>query len=145
MPANDGYLTITPAIRVPLSELRFQMSRSSGPGGQNVNKLNTRVQMWWDLGPLTVLPEDVRTRFLAQNANRLTKEGSLLLECQEFRTQLANRTACLDQLADLIRRALVRPKKRRPTKPTRGSRERRMQAKREQSQKKSGRRFRPGD
>lgn len=144
MPASDPFLTVTPAIRVPHAELRFQMSRSSGPGGQNVNKVNTRVQMWWDFAESAVLPEDVRTRFLAQNGTRITKEGSLLLECQEFRTQLANRKACLDELATLIRRALVRPKKRRPTKPTRGSKERRLKAKKERSQRKSERRYRPG-
>jgi ribosome-associated protein len=143
--AGDQFLTINPAIRIPLSELRFQMSRSSGPGGQNVNKLNTRVQMWWDLRESTALPEDVRGRFLAQNATRLTKEGSLQLDCQEFRTQLANRKACLDELSELIRRALVRPKKRRPTKPTRGSQERRLQAKRERSRQKSSRQFRHGE
>jgi ribosome-associated protein len=144
MPAGDAFLTVNPAIRVPHSELRFQMSRSSGPGGQNVNKVNTRVQMWWDLAASTALPEDVRARFLAQNATRINKDGSLQLDCQEFRTQLANRKACLDELADLIRQALVRPKKRRPTKPTRGSRERRLQAKKEQSHRKSERRYRPG-
>lgn len=138
-------LKITPAIEIPYSELRFQMSRSSGPGGQNVNKVNTRVQMWWELAASTALPLDVRARFLAQNATRLTKEGSLQLECQEHRTQLANRKACLDELATLVRRALVAPKKRHKTKPTRGSKERRLSAKRERSQQKSSRRFRHGD
>ncbi len=142
---GEQFLTINPALRIPLSELRFQMSRSSGPGGQNVNKVNTRVQMWWEVAASTVLPEDVRERFLAQNATRITREGCLQLECQEFRTQLANRKACLDELAELVRKALVRPKTRRPTRPTRGSRERRIQAKRERSQQKSSRRFRPGD
>lgn len=142
---GEQFLTVNPAIRVPLAELRFQVSRSSGPGGQNVNKVNTRVQMWWAAADSTALPEDVRGRFLAQNATRITKEGSLQLECQEHRTQLANRKACLDELAELIRRALVRPKKRHATKPTRGSRERRLKAKRERSQQKSSRQFRSED
>ena len=144
MPPGETFLTINPALQIPLAELRFQTSRSSGPGGQNVNKVSTRVQMWWPVVASTALPEGVRERFLAQNATRITREGELLLECQQFRTQLANKKACLDELADLVRKALVRPKRRRPTKPTRGSRERRLQSKREQSQKKSQRRFRPG-
>ncbi|MFV0445903.1 MAG: alternative ribosome rescue aminoacyl-tRNA hydrolase ArfB [Planctomycetaceae bacterium] len=144
MPASESDLIVTPALRIPLSELRFQMSRSSGPGGQNVNKVNTRVQVWWDVEHSTILQDDVRQRFLKQNANRITKEGRLLLESQEFRTQLANRKACLDELGRLVRLALVRPKKRRPTKPTRGSQERRLKAKKEKSQRKSERRFRPG-
>jgi ribosome-associated protein len=144
MPAEQ-FLTVNPAIRIPLSELRVQLSRSSGPGGQNVNKVNTRVQMWWDVGVSTVLPDDVRQRFLAQNATRITKEGSLQLECQEHRTQLANRKACLDELSELVRRALVRPKKRHATRPTRGSKERRLEAKRQRSQQKSSRQYRHDD
>lgn len=144
MPTADPYLTIHPALQIPLSELRFQVSRSSGPGGQNVNKLNTRVQMWWDVQATTVLSEDVRARLITQNPGRLTKAGLLQIESQEHRSQLDNRRACLDELAAIVRRALVRPRRRRPSKPTRGSRERRLQQKREQSQKKSSRRFRPG-
>jgi ribosome-associated protein len=143
MPTTDPYLTITSTVRIPLAELRFQTSRSSGPGGQNVNKLNTRVQMWWDVTTSAALSDEVRKRFLAQNAARLTRAGELQLECQQFRTQLANRRHCLEELTELVRRALVRPKRRKPSRPTRGSRERRLRQKREQSEKKAARRYRP--
>jgi ribosome-associated protein len=143
--SREQHLTINPAVRIPLSELRFQVSRSSGPGGQNVNKVNTRVQLWWDAAESQALPEDARERLRAQNPNRFTREGSLQIECQEFRTQLANRKACLDELAAIVRRALVRPKRRKATRPTRGSKERRLQSKRERSQQKSSRRFRGGE
>lgn len=144
MTSGDGYLDVTPQIRIPLAELRWQMSRSSGPGGQNVNKVNTKVQLWWDLPQSTVLTPEAAARLRAQNPGRVTRDGEFQLECQQFRSQLANRQACLEELATLVRRALVRPKTRRPSKPTRGSKERRLQSKRERSQKKSTRRFRPG-
>jgi ribosome-associated protein len=143
MPSSDTHLAVTRSLQIPLAEIDFQYSRSSGPGGQNVNKLNTRVQMWWDATNSLSLREDVRERFLKQNAGRLTKEGVLQLECQQFRTQLANRTHCLDELAELVRKALVRPKKRRPTRPTKGSKERRLKGKKERSQKKESRRMKP--
>lgn len=144
MPTSDSYLTITSTVRIPLAELRFQTSRSSGPGGQNVNKLNSRVQMWWDVSRSAALSDEVRERLLTQNAARLTKEGELQLECQQYRTQLANRRRCLEELTGLVRQALVRPKRRKPSRPTRGSRERRLQQKRRVSEKKAARRYRPG-
>ncbi|MEZ6067446.1 MAG: alternative ribosome rescue aminoacyl-tRNA hydrolase ArfB [Planctomycetaceae bacterium] len=137
-------LDINERLRIPLADLRFQASRSSGPGGQNVNKVNTRIQMWWNISADTQLPEAAKSRFLAQNAGRLTKEGELLIESQQFRTQIANRQWCLDELARLIRSALVTPRKRRPTKPTRGSQQRRLKSKQERSEKKSRRRYNPG-
>ncbi len=144
MSTTDPYLTITATVRIPLAELRFQTSRSSGPGGQNINKLNTRVQMWWDVTTSAALSDEVRTRFLAQNAARLTRAGELQLECQQFRTQLANRRRCLEELTELVRRALIRPKRRKPSRPTRASRERRLRQKRQQAEKKAARRYRPG-
>jgi ribosome-associated protein len=142
---SEQFLIVSESVRVPLAELRFQFSRSSGPGGQNVNKLNTRIQMWWNVAGSDVLAGDARRRFLDQNATKLTNEGELLIECQQFRTQLANRQWCLDELARLIRRSLVRPKQRRATKPTRGSKERRLKSKQQRSQKKSQRSFRAND
>jgi ribosome-associated protein len=142
MPLDDDRLTVGSRISIPLAEFEFRASRSSGPGGQNVNKVNSRVQMWWDVTRSLSIPEDVRQRFLRQQANRITKEGRLLLDCQQHRTQLANRAGVLSELEKLLHRALVVPKKRRKTKASRGSHERRLQGKRERSEKKAGRRFR---
>ncbi len=136
-------LIIPGKLHIPAAEFDFRASRSSGPGGQNVNKVNTRIQMWWDVTNSPSIPDDVRQRFRQQNRHRLTSDGVLLLESRQHRTQLANRRECVEELTRLLTAALVRPKRRRKTKPTKGSRERRLQAKRELSQKKQSRRFRP--
>jgi ribosome-associated protein len=129
-------LVVNDRVRVPLSEFSFSYARSSGPGGQNVNKVNSKVQMRWRPGESNALPADVSQRFLARNRNRLTEDGDFLITSQRFRDQPRNREDCLERLADLLREASTPPKRRRRTKPTRGSRERRLSDKRQRSDRK---------
>jgi ribosome-associated protein len=129
-------LVVNDRVRVPLSEFSFSYARSSGPGGQNVNKVNSKVQLRWRPSESNALPADVSQRFLARNRNRLTEEGDFLITSQRFRDQPRNRQDCLERLADLLREASTPPKRRRRTKPTRGSRERRLSEKRQRSDRK---------
>lgn len=133
-------LIVNNRIRVPLSEFEFTYARSSGPGGQNVNKVNSKVLLRWPMVASTCLPAEVRERFLARFASRLTTEGELLLTSQRYRDQGRNIQDCLDKLREMIQSVVARPKVRRPTKPTKGSQVRRTTAKRENAQKKQGRR-----
>ncbi len=129
-------------LRVPAVELVEQFSRSSGPGGQGVNTADTRVQLSLDLATTTALDEELRARVLARLASRLS--GTVLtVAASEHRTQLRNRAAARRRLAELLREAVTPPVVRRPTRPTRGSRRRRAEAKTRRSQVKQLRR-RPG-
>ena len=136
-------LTVTDQITIAESELDEQFVRSSGPGGQNVNKTSTAVQLRFDVQGSNSLPADVRARLLRQAANRINSEGVLILEASEYRSQEQNRTAARERLVELVRQASRPPKKRRPTRPSRSARERRLQQKRQRSEKKSRRRFDP--
>lgn len=115
-------------------EISESFIRASGPGGQNVNKVSTAVQIRFDVAHSPSLPEDVRTRLIALARNRLTKEGVLILTAQKYRTQDQNRLDARRRLAELILRATVPPRKRVPTKPTRASKETRLQGKAHRSQ-----------
>lgn len=143
MPVDNGELQVGDVVRIPLTEFEMQVSRSSGPGGQNVNKVNTRVQLWWNLSMTTSLPADALARLKRQCRGRITKEGLLLVSSQEFRTQLANRNACVREIEQVVTKALVPPRRRKPTKPSRGANQRRITAKKQQSEKKQ-RRSKPG-
>jgi ribosome-associated protein len=138
--AADDDIVVGDAIRIPRSELTFQFSRSGGPGGQNVNKVSTRVQMRWNVAASTSLPEDVRRRFQSHNRRRINAEGELLLTSQRYRDQPRNIEDCIENLRELVAAAAVTPRRRRPTKPSAGARRRRLQAKREQSERKQRRR-----
>jgi len=127
-------------VRIPREELEFSFTRSSGPGGQNVNKVNSKAVMRWPASTSPSLPPDIRARFLQHYASRLTNEGELVLTCQTHRDQAQNIEACLGRLRAMIAAVAVAPKKRKKTKPSRGSIERRLQAKRQASEKKTGRR-----
>lgn len=126
-------LTISPTLAIPDDELVERFVRASGPGGQNVNKVATAVELRFDVVNSPSLPEPVRARLLARRDRRLTDEGVLVLSAQRFRTQDRNREDARERLAALIAAVLVPPKKRIATKPTKGSKERRLGAKRERS------------
>ncbi len=126
---------VAPGVRVASSALRFSASRSSGPGGQNVNKRATKMELRLALEDIPI-PRDAMTRLRRIAKTYITADGELVITADDSRTQLANRRACMQRLRDLLVRALVKPKRRVPTRPTRGSVERRLQSKREQSEKK---------
>jgi ribosome-associated protein len=122
-------IPVTNRIALDEAEIVESFVRSSGPGGQNVNKLATAVQLRFDVANSPSLPDDVRTRLKRLAGRRLTADGVLVLAAQRHRTQEANRRDALQRLLDLIREAAVPPKVRRPTKPTLGSRRRRLETK----------------
>ena len=122
-------IRITDAIAIDEGELEERFIRASGPGGQNVNKLATAVQLRFDVRRSPSLPEPVRTRLEKLAGSRLTRDGVLVIAAQRFRTQERNRQDALDRLVELIARAAVAPKPRRPTKPTAASRARRLEGK----------------
>jgi ribosome-associated protein len=135
-------LLVSPRVIVPDSELQMSFARSSGPGGQNVNKVESKAILRWNVRTTECLPADVRERFLAKYNSRLTKDGDLLLASQEFRDQPRNIEACRERLVAMIRVVLQAPKKRRATKPTKGSKVRRLNDKKSRSQVKQGRQYR---
>ena len=133
---------VTSKIEIPDEDLRFTFSRSSGPGGQNVNKVNTKALLTFDLENTTVLPEALKMRIRKEHANRINSDGQLLISNQESREQARNRQNCLDKLLEIIGGCLKQPKKRRPSHPTRASKRRRLDSKKKNSQKKKDRRWR---
>ena len=126
-------LRVTPTIAIDEAELEESFIASAGPGGQNVNKVATAVQLRFDVVRSPSLPEPVRLRLIALSGTRLTKDGVLVITGRQYRTQERNRADVRARLALLIREAAVIPKKRRPTKPTRASKERRLEGKKRQS------------
>ena len=123
-------------LRLPESELEFEFVRSTGPGGQNINKVATAVQLRFDVRRSPSLPEEIRRRLEKLAGRKLTADGVLLLQARRFRTQEQNRAEVLRRLQELIARAAVPPKKRKPSRPSAGSRERRLQKKRIRGQHK---------
>jgi ribosome-associated protein len=136
-------IPVTPHISIDEREIEESFVRASGPGGQNVNKLSTAVQLRFDVRHSPSLPGDVRERLARLAGSRLTNDGVLVIIAQRHRTQARNRDDALDRLIELIRQAAVRPVKRRPTKPTRASRERRIEGKKRRASTKHLRRSRP--
>ncbi len=126
-------------IVIPDSELVERFVRSAGPGGQNVNKVSTAVELRFDVAQSPSLPEPVRERLLARRDRRITTDGVLVINAQTFRTQDRNREDARDRLAIFIGHGLHAPKARVPTRPTRGSKERRLAGKRERGTIKQGR------
>jgi ribosome-associated protein len=125
-------LAIAPGIEIPDRELSVTFVRASGPGGQNVNKVATAAQLRFDLAGDAALAEPVKERLRRLSGRRLTLEGAILIVARRHRTQEANRREAEERLADLIRGALVAPKLRQATRPTRAARERRLEDKRRQ-------------
>jgi ribosome-associated protein len=122
-------IRISSRIAIDEREIGESFVRASGPGGQNVNKLSTAVQLRFDVRGSPSLPGDVKARLERLAGTRLTRDGVLVITAQRHRTQARNRSDALDRLVDLIRRAATPPVPRRPTKPTRASRERRIEKK----------------
>jgi ribosome-associated protein len=137
-------IRITDRISIDDDEIEESFVRSSGPGGQNVNKLASAVQLRFDVRRSPSLPDDVRTRLERLAGKRLTRDGVLVINSQRHRTQERNRDDARDRLVDLIRRAAVAPVPRRATKPTTGARERRLQSKKHRATIKGLRRTKPG-
>jgi ribosome-associated protein len=132
-------IKITPTIHLDENEIREDFVRSSGPGGQNVNKVNTAVQLRFDVANSPSLSEPIRKRLLYLARNRTTDEGVLMIEAKRFRSQERNREDALNRLVNLIRQAAKPLKVRRKTKPTRASQEQRLQKKRHRSEIKRSR------
>ena len=136
-------IRITKTIAIAERELEEHFIRASGPGGQNVNKLASAVQLRFDVRGSPNLPDEVRARLEHLAGRRLTREGVLVINAQRHRTQERNRQDALDRLIDLIRRAAVPPVARRPTRPTAGSRERRIESKKRRGAIKGMRQVKP--
>lgn len=134
--AAENLLPINDSLSIPRSELDVRVSRSSGAGGQHVNKTSSRVEIFWNIRASRALADDQRNRLLARLASRLTTEGSIRVVASDLRSQSRNRELAEERLAELVRRALVIPKKRRPTRPTKASKEARLEGKKRQSHKK---------
>src|SRR5712672_831113 len=139
-----GMIRITDHIALDESELDESFIRASGPGGQNVNKLSTAVQLRFDVRRSPSLPDAVRERLERLAGRRLTRDGVIVITAQRHRTQERNRQDALDRLIELIERAAVAPVPRRKTRPTRGSRERRLESKKHRSSLKGLRQDKPG-
>ena len=138
-------LEITPELAIPDDELDERFIQASGPGGQNVNKVATAVQLRFEAARSRVLPPEVRERLLRAAGSRLTADGALLITARRFRTQEANRRDARARLAALIARAVPEPRQRRPTRPSRAARERRLQEKAQRGAIKRQRGTRPDD
>jgi ribosome-associated protein len=138
-----GYLEIAPALSLPLDELEYRASRSGGPGGQHVNTSSTRVEVWWDVAGSPSLSDEQRARLLARMSSRLDTAGRLRLVSSGSRSQLRNREEVTERLREVVAAALVVPKVRKRTKPSRAAKAARLEAKRRRSAAKRERR-RPG-
>lgn len=138
-------MDITRTIMIPDEELHFTFARSSGPGGQNVNKVASKAILHWNLSSNTSVPAEVKQRLRSRQLGRLTTEGELVIQSQRFRDQPKNIEDCREKLREMVLEALHPPRPRKPTKPSRGSKQRRLEAKRQQSQRKAARRRQSGE
>ena len=137
---DDALLEIDASLTLPRAELTYRAPRSGGPGGQHVNTSSTRVELAWDVRASPSLSEEQRARIQEKLANRISGEGVLLLAASEHRSQHQNREAATERFVELVRRALVVPKPRKKSRPSRAAREARLHAKRRRSELKRSRR-----
>ena len=142
---NESTVHITDTVSIPISELHFRFARSSGPGGQHVNRSATQVELLFDVANSPSLDEAQRQRVLRKLKSRIDKEGVLHLVSQETRSQLRNREEAVERFRELMRDALHVPKSRRLTRPSRAARKRRLEGKRRRSKTKRSRRPVPPD
>jgi ribosome-associated protein len=133
------------ALALPLAELHFSFARSSGPGGQNVNKVESKAVLHWDVGASRTVPAAVRARFRERFAKRITEEGVLVLASQRHRERERNVADCLAKLGAMLAEVATPPKPRKATRPSRGARERRLAEKRWLARRKAERRRRNED
>jgi ribosome-associated protein len=143
--AGDKAVPITPTLQIPLSELSFRASRSGGPGGQHVNTSSTRIELWWNARESPSLSPAQRALVAGRLASRLTEDGMLRIVAATSRSQAQNKAETLERFREVLGRALVVPKRRRPTRPSKGVKERRLADKRKQSDRKRERRRPPGE
>ena len=126
-------LQITPSLQIDERELQIDFTRASGPGGQNVNKVATAVQLRFDVSTSS-LPKEVQKRLIHLAGNRITSEGILLIEAKRYRTQEQNREDAIQRFIELVRKALIEPKARKQTKPSRASQEERLKEKKRRAE-----------
>jgi len=132
-------------MHIPRERLTIRFSRSGGPGGQNVNKVETKVEIRFRVADADWIPLEVRARLLMREASRITRDGEFVISSSRFRTRERNLEDGLEKLADVLSRAAIRPKRRKPTRPTAGSRARRGAEKRQRSERKRERSRRDWD
>jgi ribosome-associated protein len=145
VPATPDGVELAPGVRAPESAVRFQFARSGGPGGQNVNKLNTKAELWVRLDAITGLTPRAMARLRDLAGRRVTDAGEIHISAETERRQQANRAAALERLRELIVTAMREPKVRRRTRPSRAAKQRRLESKRRRSDIKSNRRPGPGE
>jgi ribosome-associated protein len=133
-------LSITPSLSIPDEEFAWTYVRAGGPGGQNVNKVSSKAVLRWNFTASPSIPDDVKARFRQREGGRITSTGDILITSQRFRDQERNRQDCLQKLAALLQGAVTPPRRRKKTRPTRGSVEARLRAKKQRSGAKASRR-----
>jgi len=138
-PASENLLAVNDSLSIPRNELDVRVSRSSGAGGQHVNKTSSRVEIFWNIPASRALTDEQRARLLDRLSSRLTTEGSIRVVASDMRSQSRNRDLAEERLAELVRRSLMVPRKRKPTRPTRAAKEARLESKKRQSNKKRDR------